>query len=207
MPLSLGIWLFLFAVCRADGSGSSLRGAGPPPSEKVAENEASASEDSQVVSCSCDHGGACQCSRPDGHASQTAEDEELERSVLTRTKELMAWWQAQNETTRLMSQTWDSPIEEQTVELWHASATHWHAGGAHVHAGGSAVHVSGGGAHVSGRSAHVSGGSAHVSGGGAHVSGGSAHVSTSSGSGGGSSGGASGGSAAVGGGGVVVAGG
>jgi len=147
----------MLVACHADGSGSSLRGAGPSPSVSAAQNEDIASEELRMVGCSCGLEGACQCNRSGGSSVQKLEDEELERAVLERTRELMAWWQAQNETTRLMSQSWDGPLAEQTVELWHASA--------------SRVHVSGGSAHVRGGAAHMSGGAVHVSGGAAHVRG------------------------------------
>merc|ERR1719413_51496 len=115
--------------------------------------EASASEQDPVVGCSSSSGGACQCSHSTGSASKTTEDEEVEQSVLSRTKELVAWWQAQNETTRLTTQSWSGSMAEQNVELWHAAA-----------AGGRGVVVAGGrrGAVVAGcrRGVVVAGGGA-----------------------------------------------
>merc|ERR1719291_1090487 len=118
----------------ADGPGS-LRGSGSSGAVTSASSEASASEQDPVVGSSCSPGGACQCSHSAGSASKTAEDEELEESVLSRAKELVAWWQAQNETTRLTTQSWSGSMAEQKVELWHAAA-----------AGGRGVVVAGGGA-------------------------------------------------------------
>merc|ERR1719293_565667 len=113
--------------------------------------EANASEQDPVVGCSCSVGGACQCSHSAGSASKTAEDEELEESVLSRTKELVAWWQEQNETTRLTTQSWSGAMTEQNVELWRAAA-----------AGGRGVVVAGGGRAVAGgrRGVVVAGGGA-----------------------------------------------
>merc|ERR1719493_421271 len=135
MHLSRSVcFLSLLAACIADGPGS-LRGSGSSSSVSAAPTETSASEQEPVVGCSCSEGGACQCSHSAGSASKTAEDEEMEQSVLSRTKELVAWWQAQNETTRLTTQSWSGSMAEQRVELWHAAA-----------AGGRGVVVAGGGA-------------------------------------------------------------
>jgi len=122
MPLSRSVcFLSLLAACIADGPGS-LRGSGPSSSVTAAPTETSASEQEPVVGCSCSVGGTCECSHSAGNASKTAEDEETEESVLSRTKELIAWWQAQNETTRLTTQSWSGSMAEQTVELWAAAA-------------------------------------------------------------------------------------
>jgi len=149
-----------FAACGASDAGSNLRGSSATPSVTAPPAEHGVSGQGQVIGCSCSTTGECRCSRSEATDSQSAQDEEaLEQTVLKRTEELNAWWQTQDEKTRL-TQWWSGPLANQTTELWHASA--------------HAVHVSGGAAHVSGGAAHVSGGAAHVSGGGAHVHGGGA---------------------------------
>jgi len=150
MALSRGVcFLSLLAACSADGTGS-LRGSGSSSSVTAAPTEI-APEQEPVVGCSCSAGGMCQCSHSAESASKTAEDEEVEQDVLSRTKELIAWWQAQNETTRLTTQSWSGSMAEQNVELWRAAAAGRHGvvvAGGHgaVARGGRGVVVAGGGA-------------------------------------------------------------
>merc|ERR1719343_739014 len=64
------------------------------------------------MGCSCSVAGTCDCNHSAGSASKTAEDEETEESVLSCTRELIASWQAQTETTRLTTQSWSGSMAE-----------------------------------------------------------------------------------------------
>jgi len=136
----------------ADGSGSQLRGAGssvsaattassvPGVSPDAAPSAAAArgdvgkaQEEAQAVSCACTATDECQCSRSDTARAQNDADVQLEQALLKRTREVSAWWHAQNETARL--EPWSSPLVNGTMELWYGHYGHWHGHPGHWHGG------------------------------------------------------------------------
>jgi len=139
----------LLAACGADASGPALRGFAVATAAPTPVPEPSVPQDGQAIGCSCGD-SECQCKRADSSGQQSDEDEELERVVLNRTKELSAWWQKQNETTRLMAQSWSGDALNQSMGLWHAGGGHWNAGGPGWHGGGGGFGVGGGGFGVGG---------------------------------------------------------
>merc|ERR1712060_241660 len=85
------------------------------------------------TTCACATEDACQCTHSDPALPQSDEEANLERALLSRTKELSAWWRTQNETTRLTP--WSGPGLKETATLlngtmelaqWHG---HWHGHG------------------------------------------------------------------------------
>ena len=132
--------VFALSLLVAVSAESNLRGSGAAPRA------------GQQIGCTCSPApgdgssaaSACQCSHSEASDPTSEEDKELEQFVLNRTKELSAWWQSQNETTRLMP--WSGPLlsETQTSDLWVAAGHAGRVGG--VRAGGVAV----GGVHAGG---------------------------------------------------------
>ena len=115
------VLLSVLMACGARGElGSSLRGSG------AASPASPETKEGQVIGCSCAMAGACQCNPSESSSHETEESRALAQLVLERTKELSAWWQSQNETTRLSP--WSGPLVNQTSELWVAGGG-WHAGG------------------------------------------------------------------------------
>merc|ERR1719436_677953 len=137
MLRSILLSLPLLGVCGADGSGPALRGlvVATPGEVAAPQPDPSAPNDTQVIGCSCGD-IECQCKRVETSGQHRDEDDDLERAVMNHTRELSAWWQKQNETTRLTAQSWSGDALNQTMGLWHASGGHWHAGGPGWHAGG-----------------------------------------------------------------------
>ena len=105
--------LSVLVLSGAEASDSSLRGSGA-----VAQIDPAASSDSQVIGCSCATGGECQCSGPEVSGSEREQDEALTKALLSRTRELGAWWQTQNETS--VTHSWSGPLSlmNETTELW-----------------------------------------------------------------------------------------
>mmetsp|Transcript_90962 Transcript_90962/g.278447 ORF Transcript_90962/g.278447 Transcript_90962/m.278447 type:complete len:176 (-) Transcript_90962:181-708(-) len=136
MAIQRLVLLSLFAACLAEDSGLKvLRGsAAAAPSAAAAETEPSAqgeaaSPQGQHVGCTCYEGGECQCARSGVAGAGSEEDEQLEKALMNRTKQLAEWWQAQDEAARMSP--WSGPALDESTDLWVA------AGG--VRAGGVRV--------------------------------------------------------------------
>jgi len=153
----------LFAACLAEHSvEKGLRGAvASAPAATTPEPQPSAQGEGTHIGCSCYEAGNCQCAREVGAGAGSEADDYLELALLTRTKQLNAWWQAQDEAARMSP--WSGPAFEDTTDLWVAAggvrAGGVHAGGVRaggVHAGGvrvGGVHAGGvrvGGVHAGG---------------------------------------------------------
>merc|ERR1712203_88037 len=93
----------------------------------------------QDVSCTCSPAGACQCTRSEPSRAQTEEDAQFEQALLNRTREIVTWWQAQNETVQAAH--WFSPMVNETMEL---AGWRRHAAGGAAWGGGVSVTVAGG---------------------------------------------------------------
>merc|ERR1712203_584845 len=99
-----------------------------------------AREDSegQDVRCNCSPAGACQCTRSEPSRAQTEEDAQFEQALLNRTREIVTWWQALNETVQAAH--WFSPMVNETMEL---AGWRRHAAGGAAWGGGVSVTIAG----------------------------------------------------------------
>jgi len=158
--VSSGVLLFaLFGACSA---ADSLRGTSTL-AQKASTEPPTPSEVHAMIGCSCAAEDACQCSHTEPSHAQTETGQMEQQALLERTKQVVAWWQAQDEATRAMP-WWSTVQNETTTELWvaaHGSRTAVaHTGGATAvhHSGATVVH--GGTAVVHGGTAVVHGGAA-----------------------------------------------